>query len=98
MIVRDDIIEGADEAGILRFILSLWDLEHGGQHRSGSVELRAEDEAASVLNISKAAFTQYKEGRGSIGVSGWMKLATCFDMRPFDIWLAAQQQQRRKTR
>jgi hypothetical protein len=90
MTVMDDIIAAASEGSILRFTLSLWDLQHG------NLTLTAEDEAVSILKVSKNTFTQYKEGKGSIGPEGWEKLAQKFDLRAYDIWTDAMRKRYRK--
>lgn len=90
MVISDDIIRGANESDVLRFVLSLWTLEHH------SLTLRAEDEAVAVLRVSKNSLSQYLEGHGSIGPEGWEKLRAKFDLRPYDIWYAAMCQRYRK--
>lgn len=90
MTVTDDIIRGANESDVLRFTLALWTLEHH------NLTLRAEDEAVSILKISKPALTQYLEGHGSIGPEGWEKLRAKFDLRPYDIWFEHMCQRYRK--
>ena len=90
MIVRDDIIANATEGDVLRFTLALWELEHG------NLKVTADSEASSILGMSKNAFVQHKEGKGSIGIEGWEKLGKAFDLRAYDIWLDAKRKQYRR--
>ena len=85
MEVADAVIGNATEGAVLKFTLSLYELEHAGQD--------AVKVAVELLEIDKGAFIQHRDGKGSIGFEGWQRLGEKFDLRPFDIWTASKRKQ-----
>ena len=88
MEVADGIIGNATEGAVLKFTLSLFELEHPG---TDAVKV-----AVELLEIDKGAFIQHRDGKGSIGFEGWQRLGEKFDLRPFDIWSQAKRNQYRR--